>query len=105
MTNTKNEDKGFSTREDKIIRSTLILCEDNNKQLILIDNLKSCLAKKERLECDSEIKLDLIKSLNNISSSMKDSHELSKFHLKKVNHNTSQIEEAYERIKDKEDSY
>ena len=47
------------------------------------------LEKIEGLECNAEIKLDLIKSLNCIPSTMKELHELRKFHLKKVNPSTN----------------
>ena len=58
----------------------LVISEDNKQTLI--DKLKSHTVKIEGLAFYEIIKLDYVKILNYVSSSIKESHKLSKHHWK-----------------------
>ena len=64
----------------------------------MLEILNSCVAKIEGVTCDEIVKLDIIKILKHVSSSIKNSFELCKHHLKQANPSANQIEEAHERI-------
>jgi len=86
MSNTNiNTEKSFSTREDKIIKSTIVLYEDNEKKVKVINDLKFCLSKCDELECDEVFKTDLIKTLNDISNYIQESYKINQHHIRQVN--------------------
>ena len=98
MSDSNTKSKDFSTREDKIIKSTLILCDDNKRKMSIVEKLKFCIEKIEGLRCDNVTKLDITNDLELVISSIKKSYNLSKHHLKQVNLSANQTEETYERI-------
>ena len=85
MSDSNTKSKYFSTREDKIIKSTLILCDDNERKLSIVEKLKSCIEKVEGLSCDDVAKVRIVNDLKFVISSIKKSHDVSKHHLKEVN--------------------
>ena len=91
--------KELATKEDKVIKSTLLLYEDNENKLKLIDCLKSHMSKIEGLSCDESIKSDLIRIIEHVSNSIKVSHKLNFIQLKNTNPSAHQTQEACERIK------
>ena len=62
--------KELSTKEDKVIKSTLLLYEDNENILKLIDCLKSHMSKIEGLSYDESIKTNLIRTIGHVSNSI-----------------------------------
>ena len=71
MSNSDGKNKVFSTREDRIIKSTLLLYDDNDNKIKWIQSLKSCARNLEALEFDKMIQLDLIETLNHKSNCIK----------------------------------
>jgi len=98
MSNTNKKAKDLSTNSDKLIKSTLFLLQDNKNKLHLISKLKGVTNLIEGLALDNDQKLDVIQSINDVSSSIKESYEATKLHIKRVNPSAYQTEEAYERI-------
>ena len=98
MSNSNTKLKCFSTQEDKIIKSTLILCDDNERKLSIVEKLKSCIKKVKSLSCNDVAKVRIVNNLKFVISSIKKSHDVSKHHLKEVNPSANQTKEAYKRI-------
>ena len=88
MNNSSKNQKEFSNREEKIIKSTLMLCEDNKRKKSMLENLNSCIAKTEGLTCN-----EIVKSIKHVYSSIKHLYESSKHHLKQLSPRANQTEE------------
>ena len=65
----------LSTKEDKIIKSTLFLLQDNKLKFDTFSKLNKVRSTIEGLEFDDKTKLDLIQSINSVSSSIKKSYK------------------------------
>ena len=98
MRDSNTKSKYFLTRQDKIIKSTLILCDNNERKLSIVEKLKSCVEKFEVLSCDNVAKVSIVNDLKFVLSSIKKLGDVSKHHLKEVNPSANQTEEAYKRI-------
>ena len=98
MSDNNKEAKDKVTKEDKLIKSTLIILEGNKSKLNAIKDLKEILSKTESLEIDDNIKLDIAQSMSKVSSSITKSCDVTKHHIKKVNLHANITEEAHERI-------
>ena len=72
--------------------------EDNKNKLHLISKLKEVNNFINALVLDCNQKLNIIQSINDISSSIEKSYEATMLHIKRVNPAASQTEEACERI-------
>ena len=98
MSDSNTKSNCFSTQEDKIIKSTLILCDNNERKLSIIEKLKSYIEKMESLSCDDVAKVRIINDLKFVISSIKKLYDVSKHYLKEVYPSTNQTEEAYKQI-------
>ena len=75
MSGSSTKAKELSTKEDKIIRSTIFLLEDNKLKLDVVNKLNKVTSTIEGLYFDDKRKLDFIQSTNSVSSSIKQSCE------------------------------
>ena len=94
-----SKERNLSTKEDKKIKYTLLLLEDNDQKLALIEKLRACMDKMSKFLIDDNEKQSLTCELNSMSNSMLSSHELNKTSLNKINAQAKQIEESCKRIK------
>ena len=60
MSDNKTEAKEKHVKEDKLIKSTLIILEDNKNKFIIINKLKEIVCKIESLEINDNIKFDIM---------------------------------------------
>ena len=105
MSKSKNKRKELSTKEDKLIESTLFLTQDNKNKLNLINKLNDVSTLIEGLGFDSNQKSNVLLSIKDASSSIKASCEATKIHMRRVNPTAHETEEAFEIIqKSKPDS-
>ena len=74
------------------------MLEDNKLKLDIVSKLNKVRSTIEGLELDDSTKLDLIQSTSSVSSSIKQSYEKTKSHVKIVNSSANKTEEAFERI-------
>ena len=93
-----------SMREDNLIKSTLILMQDNEKKLNSVLALNNLLSKIKYVCLEKNVEENLAEHVESIISSTKNSYELTKHHLKKVNPSAHQTEEACNRILKKKDN-
>ena len=78
-----------------------MLYQDNEKKLIIIKQLEVCINKITQSSLDDSSKQDVVNSMNDVCILIKNSYELNKTHIKKVNPSANQTQEACERINKK----
>ena len=75
MSGSSTKAKELSTKEDKIIRSTIFLLEGNKLKLDVVNKLNKVNLTIQGLALDDNMKLDMIQSMNSVLSSIKQSYE------------------------------
>ena len=97
-TSSSKEYNKWSSKEDKIIKSTLVLLNDNKHKLRLVEELNECAVMIKGNNMQSSSLIYVVGKINSVSADIKKSHDAHKHHLNQVNPNAKLIAEAYERM-------